>query len=162
MSGTMEVLAASYPSQQLAERDWAALRALVDDKALPLDDLAVLVKDEHGHVGVVKDLHHPVRKGLIVGALLAAVTPVGLIAGALAGAFGGKLTDIFRPGITKGTMKDLADFVEANTVLIVMTGEPAVVEAAKVTLADATGMVTKTIDTDPEAVRAAADEGDGA
>ena len=158
MSGKLDVLAASYPTQELAEQQWAALRSLVSEQALPLDDLAVLVKDDHGHVGVAKDLHHPVRKGLVVGAMLALVTPVGLLAGALAGMAGGKLTDVFRPGLTKGTIKELGDFVENSTVLIVMTGEPAVVAAARETLTAATGIISKTIDTDPEAVRAAADE----
>ncbi len=155
----MAVLIASYPSQQLAETDWKVIDDLVREGAIPLDDAAVVVKNEQGKVGVVRDLHKPVRKGLLIGAALAAITPVGLLAGVAAGGLTGKLTAMFHAGLPQGALRDIGKFLEENSVVIVLAGPPVAVDAVRSTLHEATGFMHQILDADGHTIRQAA-EGD--
>jgi uncharacterized membrane protein len=158
MSDQMAVLLASYPDQALAETDWSVLSDMVREGVLDLDDAAVVVKDSQGNVGVVKDLHKPVKKGVLIGAALAAITPVGLVAGLAAGALGGKLTGLFHSGLSQATLKDFGDFMEEHSVMLVIAGPPLDVEGIKTTLKDATGFMQQTLDADGHTIRTAVDE----
>jgi uncharacterized membrane protein len=155
MAEEMKVLLAGYPSQQLAETDFGVLQTLVNEGAVPLDDAAVVVKDAEGRSAVVKDLHKPVRKGLLIGAVLGALTPVGLIAGVVAGGAGGKLASLFHKGVSQATLRDVGDFMEANTVVLVIAGSPAAVEMVRDTMKEATGFLSQTIGEDGQAIRQA-------
>jgi uncharacterized membrane protein len=158
MSDQMAVLIASYPSQQLAEDDWGTLRDLDREKALHFDDAAVVVKNPQGHIGVVKDLHHPVRKGALVGGVLGLLFPPSIIVGLVGGAVVGRITELFHHGISRGDMKDMGDFVDANSALLVVVSNPETVDAVKSTLKEATGFMEKVIDADGKEVLAAADD----
>lgn len=153
----MAVLIASYPSQQLAETDWKVIDDLVREGALPLDDAAVVVKNAEGRVGVVRDMHKPVRKGLVIGAALAAITPVGLLAGVAAGGLGGKLAGMFRDGLPQAALRDIGGFLESNSAVIVIAGPPDAVDAVKETMHEATGFMEKVLQSDGRAIRAAAE-----
>jgi uncharacterized membrane protein len=157
MTEGMAVMIASYPTQQLAETDWSVLQDLVKKGALPLDDAAVVVKNAEGHSAVVKDLHKPVKKGLIIGAALAAITPVGLVAGVAAGGLGGKLTEMFHKGLSDAALRDIGKFLDANTVVVVIAGPPTVVDVVKSTLGEATGFMTQHLDEHGNTIRETAD-----
>lgn len=157
MSEGMSVMVASYPTQELAETDWKVLQDLVHEGALPLDDAAVVVKNAQGHVGVVRDLHKPVKKGLIIGAALAAITPVGLVAGVVAGGLGGKLTDLFHNGLPQAAMRDIGKFLEDNSVVVVIAGPPVAVDAVRSTLGEATGFLVQQLDGDGNTIRETAE-----
>jgi uncharacterized membrane protein len=159
MSDEMAVLIASYPTQKLAETDWAVLQDLVREGALPLDDAAVVVKNANGESAVVKDLHKPVRKGLIIGAAIAAITPVGLVAGVVGGGLAGKLTALFHKGISQGALKDIGKFLEDNTVVVVVAGPPVAVAAVKDTLREATGFLDTVLDEHGNTIRETAETG---
>jgi uncharacterized membrane protein len=158
MPDTMKVLLASYPSQALAEDDFGVLQDLVHEGAIPLDDAAVVVKNERGEAAVVKDLHKPVRKGVLIGAVLAVITPVGLIAGLVGGAAGGKLVSLFHQGVSQASLRDIGSFMENNSVVLVVAGSPAVVDMVRDTMKEATGFLSQTIGEDGQAIRAALDE----
>jgi uncharacterized membrane protein len=153
MSDEMAVLIASYPTQQLAETDWGVLQDMVREGAIPLDDAAVVVRNAHGESAVVKDLHKPVRKGLVIGAALAAFTPVGMIAGLVGGALAGKVTALFHEGLSQATLKDIGRFIEDNTVVLVVAGSPAAVDVVRSTLNDATGFIGATLDEHGNTIR---------
>jgi uncharacterized membrane protein len=157
MSERMAVLIASYPTQQLAETDWKVLQDLVREGALPLDDAAVVVKNAEGKSAVVRDLHKPVRKGLVIGAALAAITPVGLLAGVVAGGLAGKITALFHDGLPQASLKDIGKFLEDNSVVVVVAGPPTAVDVVRDTLKEATGFLSQELDGDGNAIRAAAD-----
>lgn len=160
MSETMTVLVASYPSQKLAEQDWQVITDLVRKDALPLDDAAVVVKDPEGKVGVVKDLHKPVRRGLLIGALVGAITPVGLILGVAGGGVAGKLKGMFHDGIDQRTLKEIGEMLEANSVVVVLAGAPVAIGAIKTTMLEATGMVEQHLGPEGHLIRQAADTAD--
>ena len=153
MADEMKVLVASYPSQQLAELDFSVLQDLVHEGALLLDDAAVVVKTPEGKVVVVKDLHKPVRKGLLIGAVLGALTPVGLIVGIAGGALGGKVTSLFHKGVSQATLRDMGDFLQNNSACIVIAGIPAAVDGVRDTMQEATGFLAQTLDADGQAIR---------
>jgi uncharacterized membrane protein len=153
MSEGMAVLIASYPTQQLAETDYKVLQDLVNEGALPLDDAAVVVKNADGKSAVVKDLHKPVRKGLIIGAALAALTPVGMVAGLVGGGLAGKLTSLFHDGLPQSALRDIGKFIEDNTVVVVVAGPPPAVEVVRDTLREATGFVGTELDDNGHVIR---------
>lgn len=155
MGDTMEVLLASYPNVELAEKDFAVLSDMIHKKVLLLDDAAVVETDERGVLDIVRALHKPVRKGVLIGAVVAAITPVGIVAGLAAGGIGGKLKDLFHKGLSTGDLKVFQEFLGANKVVLVVAGPPSVVETVKEILKDAIGFASKVVaadSTDVEAV----------
>jgi uncharacterized membrane protein len=155
MGDAMEVLLASYPNVELAEKDFAVLSDMIHKKVLLLDDAAVVETDERGVLDIVRAMHKPVRKGVLIGAVVAAITPVGLVAGLAAGGVGGKLKDIFHKGLSNADLKAFQDFLGANKVVLVIAGPPAVVETVRDILKDATAFAKKVVaadSTDVEAV----------
>lgn len=163
MGEALEVLLASYPSVDLAEKDFAILSDMIRKKVLLLDDAAVVETDDQGVLDIVRQFHKPVRKGLLIGAVVAAFTPVGLVAGIAAGGLGGKLKDLFHTGISSKDLRSFQDFLGANKVVLVLAGPPTAVEGVKDILLDATGFATQVVaadSTDVEAVLAAEAEGE--
>ena len=156
---SMAVLVASYPTQHLAETDWEVLTELIRRDALELDDAAVVVRNDVGDVAVVKDLHKPVRRGLLIGALVGALTPVGLVAAVAAGGLAGKIKALFHDGIDQATLRQIGKELEDSTAVLVLAGPPEVVDATRSTLADATGIIQREVPT-AEAIRAALDDDD--
>jgi uncharacterized membrane protein len=154
MGDALEVLLASYPTVELAEKDFTVLSEMIHKKVLLLDDAAVIETDERGVLDIVRNLHKPVRKGVLIGAVVAAITPVGLVAGLAAGGVGGKLKDLFHKGINAGDLRVFQEFLGANKVVLVLAGPPEAVEGVKDILVEALTFEKKIIATDSTDVEA--------
>ncbi len=155
----LAVLMAAYDDRQVAENEWTALLQMIRAGEFDVDDAAV-VESIDGKVGIVHNLHHPVRRGFLIGSLLVVLGPVGLVVGAVGGALGGKAADVMRAGLSRKAIDDLGRFVQENQVMIVLTGQPAVLEAIGSTMTEATRTVVDVVHPDATEVHAAAPEPD--
>jgi uncharacterized membrane protein len=119
---TLLVLAASYDDVAEAEADYEAVKALYHEVAASHDfDAAVIARDEHGEVKVVKKHEQPTRHGaahglgwgLAIGAACAIFPAVGLLGGLAvgggAGAAIGAVTGHMKGGMSDKDLKSLAD-----------------------------------------------------
>ena len=117
------VYLASYDTLAQAEADWKIVHSLERENTIQVADAAVITRDSDKKVSVTKDLHHPVRKGVVIGGVLALATPVGLLAGVLGGVVAGKITEHFHDGYDDGDLKLLARSLETGEVAIVVLTE---------------------------------------
>ncbi len=118
---TLAIFVATYPSKDLAEADFEALRQIHEEVGL-LDgyDAAVVDKDDDGKVRIVKTHETPTRAGAAAGGaiglatgLVAALFPAvaltgGLIAGTTAGGAAlGAVTGHVAAGLDRGDLKEM-------------------------------------------------------
>lgn len=148
---------AAYDDRQVAENQWSALLSMIRSREIEVDDAAV-VECIGGKVGIVHNLHHPVRRGFMIGSLLVVLGPAGLVAGAIGGAIGGKAADVMRDGLSRKSIDDLGRFVEENQCMIVLTGRHDVLAAIGSTMTEATHTLVDVVHPDADAVHAAAPE----
>jgi uncharacterized membrane protein len=125
LSRDVALIIAGYPTVDLATEDWHVLKEAKSDEDVRMYDLAVVEKAADGSAKVVKNLHHKVRGGLIVGGVLALVTPLGLAAGLIGGAAAGKIASHFHKGIAKRDITGLGELATRNPVLLVALTEKA-------------------------------------
>ena len=151
MAEQLSILMAAYDDRQLAENQWGAFEAMIRSKELDVSDAAV-IECLGGQVGIVHEMHHPVRKGAVIGGVLTLLGPAGIAAGAVAGALGGKAVDVLRPGLGRKTIEDLGRFVQENQLMIVLTGKHDVLAAIASTMPEATKTVIDVVAPDADAV----------
>src|SRR4051795_545658 len=101
VSRDVALIIAGYPSLDAAESDWNFLKEAKVEGDARTYDLAVIGKADDGTVAVLKDLHHKVRRGAVIGAVVALATPIGLVAGVAGGAIAGKLGSHFHKGMSE-------------------------------------------------------------
>src|SRR3954451_10748655 len=82
---------ATYADRVAAEKDWHVVEQSAADGTIDLADGALVVRDGDGGVTTVDRLsHHGWGKGAVAGAVVGLLFPPTLIAGAVAGAAGGR------------------------------------------------------------------------
>jgi uncharacterized membrane protein len=114
-----EFVLAGYPTEAEAEAAWSRLRAMDDEGRVKLVDAAVVEHDAEGHAKIVKDLHHPLRKGVVIGTALALVTPVGLVAGVVGGAAAGAVAKHLHEGMTPSDERELSELLARHPFCLV-------------------------------------------
>lgn len=147
----LSVLMAAYDDRRIAENQWGAFEAMIRSKEIDVSDAAV-IECIGGKVGIVHQMHHPVRKGAVIGGVLTLLGPAGIAAGAVAGALGGKAVDVLRPGLGNKTIEDLGRFVQENQLMIVLTGHHDVLAALASTMPEATKTIIDVVAPDADAV----------
>jgi uncharacterized membrane protein len=122
---TLFVIAAAYDDLDAAAADYEAIKELYREVKSSHDfDAAVIAKDEHGKVRIVRKHEQPTRHGaavglgwgLAVGVVATLFPPVGLgiIAAGGAGAAIGGVTGHVSGGMSRGDLKELGDTLDAG------------------------------------------------
>src|SRR3954451_14504443 len=117
---TLYVIAAAYDDADAAVADYEAVKALYREVKTSHDfDAAVIAKDEHGKVRIVRKHEQPTRHGAAVGLglglALGVVAPlfppvgIGIIAAGGAGAAIGGVAGHVSGGMSRGDLKELGD-----------------------------------------------------
>jgi uncharacterized membrane protein len=114
-----------------AENDWKRLHDAEFDQSGQLYDLAVLGKNAEGDIAVLKDMHHKVRRGTLIGAVVALVTPVGLAAGLIGGAVSGKVGNHLHKGMSEEDKRALAAALERNSIMLIALADAALADPIK-------------------------------
>src|SRR4051794_38913062 len=158
MSDELSVLLARYPTQALAEEDFSVIRNMHNEGIVAIDDLAVVVKNVDGHVEITQNIHHGVFKGFLIGAILALLSPLSLVVGAVGGAAVGKIVRLMQPSLSRHDLKDLGEFLDESSVMIVVAGPPDGVTVVDEAIAGAISKMRKTVGADGETIRAVTEE----
>lgn len=160
MADNLSVCIASYESRDLAEQDFATLKDLKAGGAVELLDAAVVTRDDHGRVAVVKDLHHQVRKGALIGGVLALLGPVGLVTGVVGGSVIGKVASHFHGGLSHKDISELGALLEARSIALIALTRGAGSESFADRLPSATSVDQRVVSTDHVAFNALVEQGD--
>jgi uncharacterized membrane protein len=159
---TLFVLAAAYPTREAALADYEAVKALYRDvKTSNEFDAAVIEKDSHGRVDIVKRHEEPTRHGavrglrwgLAAGVVTALFPPVG-IAGALAlgaggGAAIGAVAGHARDGMRRDELKELGEVLDDGTAALVAVYETNLADQVAANINATNHMVSETtVDTE--------------
>jgi len=147
ISRDVALIIAGYSSIDEAESDWKQLKDAKVDGDERLYDLAVIGKADDGTVAVLKDLHHKVRRGAVIGAVVALATPVGLVAGLAGGAVAGKIGNHFHKGMSEHDKKALGDALDRHSVSLIALAD-----------ADLSQAVTQVLHSDDVIVQTASTE----
>jgi len=164
---TFAAFAATYDSLEDAEADYEAIKALYyDDGIIDTFDAAVVAKNEHGKVKIVKKHEQPLRQGAWVGgglglatglcvALFPAVTlGAGLVWGAGIGAGLGALAGHAAAGMSRSDLKDLGETLDAGQCAVVAVAATAMADRISAGLARAERVERKELKADPSQVTA--------
>jgi uncharacterized membrane protein len=130
---TLLVLGASYDDLAAAEADYEAIKALYYEVETSHDfDAAVIARDEHGKVEVVKKHEQPTRHGaahglgwgLAVGAACAILPGIGLLgglaAGGGAGAAIGAVTGHMKGGMDDEDLEQLGEVLDQGQAALIV------------------------------------------
>jgi uncharacterized membrane protein len=120
---TLFVIAAAYDDLDAAAADYEAIKQLYREVKSSDDfDAAVIAKDEHGRVRIVRKHEQPTRHGAAVGlgwglavGVVATLFPpvgIGIIAAGGAGAAIGGVTGHVTGGMSRGDLKELGDTLD--------------------------------------------------
>jgi uncharacterized membrane protein len=122
---TLYVIAAAYDDLDAAAADYEAIKQLYREVKSSDDfDAAVIAKDEHGKVRIVRKHEQPTRHGAAVGlgwglavGVVATLFPpvgIGIIAAGGAGAAIGGVTGHVTGGMSRADLKELGDTLDAG------------------------------------------------
>jgi uncharacterized membrane protein len=164
---TFAAFAATYDSLDAAEADYEAIKALYyDDGIVDTFDAAVVAKNEHGKVKIVKKHEQPLRQGAWVGgglglatglcvALFPAVTlGAGLVWGTGIGAGLGALAGHAAAGMSRSDLKDLGETLDAGQCAVVAVAATAMADRVSAALDHAAKVERKELKADPAQVKA--------
>src|SRR4051794_29244641 len=134
VSRDVALIIAGYPSLDAAESDWKFVKESKVEGDARTYDLAVIGKGADGTVAVLKDLHHKVRRGAVIGTVVALATPIGLAAGLIGGAAAGELGNHFHKGMSESDKRELGAALERHSVSLVALADIELAEPIKTTL----------------------------
>ena len=123
---TLYVVAATYDDVDAAVADYEAIKELYREVRTSHDfDAAVISKDAHGKVHIVKKHEQPTRHGAAVGlgwglavgvvAVLFPPVGIGIVGAGAAGAAIGGVAGHASGGVSRGDLKDLGEALDAGT-----------------------------------------------
>ncbi len=159
---TLAIFVATYPSKDLAEADFDALKQIHQDVGI-LDgfDAAVVDKDDEGKVRIVKTHETPTREGAVAGGaiglaagLIAALFPAvaltgGLVAGTTAGGAAlGALTGHVAAGLDRGDLKEMGEALDAGTAGLIFIGAADLEDRVREQISNATDVNVKKMEAD--------------
>ncbi len=168
---TFAAFAATYDSLADAEADYEAIKALYyDDGIIDTFDAAIIEKDEHGKVKIVKKHEQPLRQGawvggglgLAAGLVVAIFPPVGLAAGVIWGtAIGaglGAWAGHAAGGMHRDDLKELGSTLESGQCALVAVAAAAIADRVEAAVKHAEKVERKELKADEKAARKAAEE----
>ena len=119
----------TYPSEAVAQDDYAVVKDLHAAGAIGTYDAAVITKDDAGKVHVNKD-ETATRKGAwggaAVGAVVGILFPPSIIAGAAVGAAVGGVSGHLWKGMSRADMKEFGEIIDDGEAALVIVGESTV------------------------------------
>lgn len=161
------IIAGQYEREADALADYEAVhRAYEAMDAMDTYDAAVLTKDEHGKVHIVRKHEEPLRQGaaggllagLALGACVALVPAVALggalLVGGAAGAGIGALAGHIAGGLRREDLRELGDTLDAGTSGLVVVALVDAEEHVQRAATRATKTVVKPVTVDPAKARA--------
>ncbi len=125
------VYAAVYSDRADADADYETLLDLHSADLVGTYDVALVYKDDEGKVHVTKHekpTQHGAWTGAAVGALVGIIFPPSIIAAAAVGAVAGGGIGHVMGGMSRGDVKDLADYLETGQAALIVIGESRVQE----------------------------------
>lgn len=162
-SESVFIYVGTYPSEDVARRDYEILKDLHAAGAVGTYDAAVVTKGADGKVHVAKDemaTRHGAWGGAAAGALVGILFPPSVIGTALVGAAVGGVSGHLWRGMSRADVKEFGDIIDAGQAALVIVGESKLEAALEKAALQAEKHVAKALDVDPrdvdEAVRAAA------
>ncbi len=163
---TFAAFAATYDSLDDAEADYNAIKALYyDDGIVDTFDAAVVAKNEHGKVKIVKKHEQPLRQGAWVGGglglatgLCVALFPAVTLGAGLVGyrhrAGLGALAGHAAAGMSRSDLKDLGETLDAGQCAVVAVAATAMADRVSAALDHAAKVERKELKADPVQVTA--------
>ncbi len=119
MTDTVTTLIISgYKDRASAAADYEILRT-TDLDFFHLIDAAVVEHDAEGNVEIEKDMHHPVAKGLLIGGVVAVLSPVALVAGVVGGGIVGGLVKHFHKGLSRKEIAELGELLDRSSFAVI-------------------------------------------
>ena len=154
---TLYVIAAAYDDVDLALADYDAVKALYREVRTSHDfDAAVIAKDENGKVHIVKKHEQPTRHGAAVGlgwglavGVAAALFPpigIGIAAAGGAGAAIGGVAGHASGGMSRGSLKDLGETLDAGQAGLIAVYETNLAEQVVANIKAANRLVYRATD----------------
>lgn len=112
------LIIAGHTDRDSAVADYELLRNTELD-FFSLIDAAVVEHDADGNVNIEKDMHHPVAKGLLIGGVVAVLSPVALVAGVIGGGIVGGLVSHFHKGLSRKDIAELGELLDRSTFAVI-------------------------------------------
>ena len=163
---TYAAFAATYASLEEAETDYESIKGLYyAEGMIDTFDAAIIAKDEHGKVRIVKKHEQPTRQGawtggglgLATGLCVALFPAVGIGVAAWGTAIGaglGSLAGHAVAGMSRSDLKDLGETLDDGECALVAVAAVAVADRVERALARAEKVSRKQLDADAEAIQA--------
>jgi uncharacterized membrane protein len=151
------VIAAAYDDVDAAVADYEAVKSLYREVQSSHDfDAAVIAKNEHGKVKIVKKHEQPTRHGATVGlgwglavgvtALLFPPVGIGLVTAGAGGAAIGGVVGHASGGMSRGDLKELGDTLDAGQAGLIAVYEFNLADQVAATIKAANRIVSKETD----------------
>ena len=158
----MIVFAAQYGDLPDAKEDFAAIKALHDEKWIGPYEAAIFEKTEDGKAKIVETHSSTTRwgatAGVVVGGIIGVIFPPSILAMGALGAGAGALAGHFAGGIPRSSVKELADTLDEGGAGIVLIGEFTPDEGVDKLLKHAAKLTKKQIDENADQLKKAVDE----
>jgi uncharacterized membrane protein len=151
----------SYPSEAVAQGDYAVVKDLHAAGFVGTYDAAVVTKDDRGKVHVNKDelaTRHGAWGGAAAGAVVGILFPPALIGSAVVGAAAGGVGGHLFKGMSRSDVKELGEFIDTGEACLLVIGESTIEDAIDNLGLKAEKQVAKQLDVDPKDVDAAVTE----
>ena len=150
---------AMYPDLPTAERDWTALEAAAQAKAIDLADAALIEKPTTVEtVTIHRQSHHGWGKGAVAGAVVGVLFPPALIGAAAVGAGSGAVLARMNRSLDRGDIKDLGDVMDTGEIALVALTHADGVTALDQVLTGATNKISRSSSTAEEVQQALAED----
>ena len=150
---------AVYPDLPTAERDWTALEAAAQAKAIDLADAALIEKPTTVEtVTIHRQSHHGWGKGAVAGAVVGVLFPPSLIGAAAVGAGSGAVLARMNRSLDRGDIKDLGDVMDTGEIALVALTHADGVTALDQVLTGATNKISRSSSTAEEVQQALAED----
>jgi uncharacterized membrane protein len=151
----------TYTSEDDAEADFDAVKALHREGVIGTYDIAMVTKDAQDKVHVKKHekpTEHGVWTGVAVGALVGILFPPSIIAAGAVGGVTGGLVGHFWRGMSRADLKELGELIDDGQAALVIVGESKFEQYLDRAFARAQRRTQKQVKADAKAVEREIDE----